>query len=328
MEDIAQRAGVHRTTVSLALRNDPRLPQATRERVQQVARQMGYTPNPLVSALMHYRAGRRPPDARGEIAFLTNAATEHGWKKSPAYERIFAGAQTRAGELGFTLVPLWLGRPGMSGAALSQTFHQRNIHAALVCPQPAKPIGMDWIDWSRVSALAIGYSLVSPLLHRVAHDYFHAIATATRHAMARGHRRIALFLSASSDDKADHLWLGSWLAARGQHAELLPPLILKAEPATAMKAYLREHRPDAICALQSTRFEALLPGARQRPQRIDLGCYTPDSPHPGIYQNYERLGAVAVEQVTQALFRSERGVPQQSHDTLVRGIWVEGAQRR
>ena len=40
LADIAAKAGVHVTTVSLALRNSPRLPVATRERIRKLAEQL------------------------------------------------------------------------------------------------------------------------------------------------------------------------------------------------------------------------------------------------------------------------------------------------
>ena len=35
LSDIAKKAGVHVTTVSLAMRNHPRLPETTRQRIQE-----------------------------------------------------------------------------------------------------------------------------------------------------------------------------------------------------------------------------------------------------------------------------------------------------
>lgn len=40
LADIAKRAEVHVTTVSLALRNHPRLPEKTRSRIQKLAKEM------------------------------------------------------------------------------------------------------------------------------------------------------------------------------------------------------------------------------------------------------------------------------------------------
>ena len=58
MQDVADAAQVHRTTVSLALRRDPRIPTATRERVERHAAKLGYRANPLVSALMQLQRRR------------------------------------------------------------------------------------------------------------------------------------------------------------------------------------------------------------------------------------------------------------------------------
>ena len=52
MQDIADRVGLSRSAVSLALRNHPSIPEATRERVRQAAAELGYRRNPLVAALM------------------------------------------------------------------------------------------------------------------------------------------------------------------------------------------------------------------------------------------------------------------------------------
>ncbi|WP_415909533.1 LacI family DNA-binding transcriptional regulator [Oleiharenicola sp. Vm1] len=46
LEDVAKRAGVHRSTVSLALRNSPRIRPEVRARIQQIAHEMHYRVNP------------------------------------------------------------------------------------------------------------------------------------------------------------------------------------------------------------------------------------------------------------------------------------------
>jgi LacI family transcriptional regulator len=47
IKDIAKEVGMHHTTVSMALRNSPLLKDATREKIQAIAKQMGYRPNRL-----------------------------------------------------------------------------------------------------------------------------------------------------------------------------------------------------------------------------------------------------------------------------------------
>ena len=48
MKTVAAQAGVTQATVSMSLANNPRIPLATRERVQAIARELGYRPNPYV----------------------------------------------------------------------------------------------------------------------------------------------------------------------------------------------------------------------------------------------------------------------------------------
>jgi len=51
MFDIARQAGVNQSTVSLALRDDPRIPAATRLRIAEAAKHLNYTPNHLARSL-------------------------------------------------------------------------------------------------------------------------------------------------------------------------------------------------------------------------------------------------------------------------------------
>jgi LacI family transcriptional regulator len=54
-QDIATIACVSQVTVSLALRSHPRIPESTRKRIEAIARQIGYRPDPMLSSLVAYR---------------------------------------------------------------------------------------------------------------------------------------------------------------------------------------------------------------------------------------------------------------------------------
>src|SRR5687767_9601242 len=93
MQTVADRMGVSRATVSLALRNDPRLPKATRERVQAIARELGYRPDPLVSSHMVRVQARKAVKQIRTLAFLTAFPTRDGWRKEArVFRDYFAGA--------------------------------------------------------------------------------------------------------------------------------------------------------------------------------------------------------------------------------------------
>jgi LacI family transcriptional regulator len=60
--DIARVAGVNQSSVSRALRGDPNVSLKTQERIARIAEEMGYRPNPFVSAFTaQVRGYRRSP---------------------------------------------------------------------------------------------------------------------------------------------------------------------------------------------------------------------------------------------------------------------------
>src|SRR5271165_4247185 len=75
MAEIAQQLGVASSTVSRALRGDPRIGAQMRRRVEDVAEKMGYRPNPLVSALM---ANRRRRGGIGEVDVIARVTNYGG----------------------------------------------------------------------------------------------------------------------------------------------------------------------------------------------------------------------------------------------------------
>src|SRR4051812_19855777 len=97
---IAKAAGVSHTTVSLALRNHPRVSEQTKRRIQTLAKKMGYRPNALVAALMsHVRSNRRVV-AHEVVAFLSGGPTPDWWRGWPSISQNYFGARNRAEQLG------------------------------------------------------------------------------------------------------------------------------------------------------------------------------------------------------------------------------------
>lgn len=60
LKDIAQESGVSATAVSLAMRGSARIsPEKTKE-INTIAKRLGYTRDPMMSALCAYRDNTRP----------------------------------------------------------------------------------------------------------------------------------------------------------------------------------------------------------------------------------------------------------------------------
>ena len=161
---IAKRAGVHHSTVSLAMRKHPSIPAATRERILKIADELGYRPDPMMSALSAYRREIRAPKYRATIAWLTNFAGRDEWKQYYSFREIFDGANERAAQLGYKLDPFWLREAGMTVERATRVLTARNISGLLIAPQGRSHARLR-LDWSRFSSVAIGYTLTRPELH-------------------------------------------------------------------------------------------------------------------------------------------------------------------
>ena len=172
LEDVANRAGVHRTTVSLALRDHPRNPQQTRERIKGLAEKLGYRVNPLVSALMQSRRmGKGVKHVT--LAYVTSHPTRYGWSPEGGHDRpnFFPGAVERASDFGYKLEHFWLTEPGMSTERFCNILSVRGINGLLIGRLPPGETSME-LHWNRFSCVALGMTLRSPQLHHVTENHF------------------------------------------------------------------------------------------------------------------------------------------------------------
>jgi DNA-binding LacI/PurR family transcriptional regulator len=70
LRDIGLKLGVSHVTVSLALRGDPRISAARREEVQRTARELGYSPDPMLTSLSAYRQAKQSVSIKATIAWI------------------------------------------------------------------------------------------------------------------------------------------------------------------------------------------------------------------------------------------------------------------
>lgn len=345
LNDVAKAAGVHVTTVSLALRNHPRLPLATRQKLQDLAEQMGYKPDPFMRALVSYRSGIKAKRAVPTVAYVTNWDTRLGWKKLTAHPLFFEGAEKRAGELGYRLTHFWLGEPGLSHARFSGILKARGIRGLIVASHaPERGDRLDF-DWHNLSAVKIDYYPHSPALNNVTNNQCDAVRMAFQRVRALGYRRIGFVMHRGWDYHVDHLWTAGALCEQ-QHLparDVVPALIFpRAEPSSAwmreyeestrpdaaeFAAWFERHRPEVI--ISAPRF--VLPLLKEMKLRVpadvafvDVFLENFDGQTAGVRQNHAQVGATAVELLAGQLQHGMFGVPAVQTTTFVEGTWFDG----
>ncbi len=325
LRDVAQTSGVHVSTVSLALRDHPRIPAGTRTRVKAAADRLGYRIDPLVSSLIQSRRSSHPTSSP-QLAFLApKPAVAGGRAAAPDF---FAGALRRAGEFGFRLDRFGCVESGRSELQLSDHLSVRRVHGIIVdhCHSSVSPPAL---AWERFSAVAVGGSTASSALHHVAENFFDAACQALERCRDRGYRRLGLVrLQPPQISPLSERALAA-CPLQQFHAPPLAPALCPGEPPTfaAFAAWLSSHRPDALLVdrpglvLKWLLRLGLEPS--QRPGVVGLerqrtpGCagYSFD---PAV------TGALAVEMLLDLMHRRETNLPAQAHQILLQGRWTDG----
>ncbi len=173
IRDIARETGLHFTTVALCLRNSPRLRLETRKKVQEVAKKLGYRPDPMVSALMVYRQSKRTPNFQAVLAWINNWPERSRLRENSCFDRYCIGASERAQQLGYVVEEFWLREPGMTPEKLARILKARNIQGLLMAPQPRPYAAELRFNFADFSAIAFGDSMQPSVLDVVTNNHFH-----------------------------------------------------------------------------------------------------------------------------------------------------------
>ena len=334
MADVARLAGVHGSTVSLALRDHPSIPEATRARVRRAAEQVGYQTHPLVSALMSFRRSSREVPRHTTLAFVTSSRPPHAWRESRTLNDQLAGAQKRAQLLGYHIEEFSLNAPGVTPARFNQMLRNRGIIGLIIAPLRNENDTLP-IQWEDFAAVAIAFTLQRPAIPRVGNDHGQSIRLAIAECRRRGYRRIGLAVQRSIMERVEQQWLAGFLV---EHAEdfprtMLKPLIADPWSESVFQEWFRAQRPEVI--LTGGDYASVLSWLQRAgvdvPREVgvvSLDLHVRDGSVAGIDQHSEELGAAVVDHLIARLHRNERGAPLLAVRSHVMGEWREGGSVR
>jgi LacI family transcriptional regulator len=334
LQDIADKAGLSRAAVSLALRNHSSIAPATRKRIQELAQELGYQPNPLVSALMSYQRTTKVQRARHlTLAIVVNFSHDSGWKEYLS-DDLLSTAAAQGAQHGYKLEEFWLGDLKMNPQRLSAVLYQRNIPGVIVAPLPAAHGLLD-MDWKRFSSVAIGYSLLRPALHRVTTDRFQAMRLAVHRLRRLGYSRIGLAMHSNQDARVNHQWGAAFLWEQQQFpsSERIFPLLVQERDwhEHEFAKWFECNRPDVILGYDPSIIDWLNKLGLKVPEDVGFAhLWTPDrsGQFAGLYHNPPAIGSAAVDFLVGMIHRNERGIPSTSQTLLLDATWQDGTTVR
>ena len=332
MADVAKVAKVHQTTVSLALRNDPRLPKDTRLRLRTLAETLGYRPDPMLSALNFYRTSRDAAKTQPSMAFIVRSRGNVPAESYFANEQILRGAKRASERLGYKLVVFQIGDAPTEGARLGRILRSRGIDGVII---GALDVGIRELsmDWDHFSAICIESQHLGLSLHRVANNQSGLTRMAVRRLFGLGYRRIGLAVGEIEEASLGKPFTAGYLVEAFEHPALrrIPPLLLRVEDprdtAAAIGRWVRRHRIDSVISNWGNIPDLIRLDGLRIPS--DVGVATLDyNPHrgavAGIRQSHELVGERAVEGLALLMKTNQRGLIHLPNTTVVDGLWQDG----
>ncbi|EHM02961.1 sugar-binding domain protein [Acetobacteraceae bacterium AT-5844] len=322
---LARRAGVAASTVSRALRNDPRISPEVRDRIVALAEAVGYTPNVLARSLVGGHSG---------LVGLVLGPIEN-----PFYAELMQKAVSQAAARGWRLLLLHAG-PGPIEDATAEALLQYRVDGCLITSAELS---------SRAAAICAANQVPLVMVNRVAWEHGSAVSCDNRAAgvtladllLRAGHRRLAIVTgnakTSTSTERAEGF-------TRQVLAAGLPrPLTFGGENSHAMgyaagqqiAVLPPEQRPDAVFGVSDILAMGVMDALREAgiavPGEISVvgvdGVAMARRPPYNLTTLAQPLEAM-IERALDLLQDRMKGLPRAEEVVLLRGTLLRGTSAR
>jgi len=352
LDHIAKLAGVHKATVSRALRNHPTIPKATRDKIQEIARQEGYRPNPLVAMYQAQARASRPTAMQAAMGWLNDYPNATSWQEFPWLKGYLSRARQRCEAMGYRLEEINLSTANGSfeseAKRVSKILKTEGIYGVIL------PLMLNYqyllTEWENCVVSLIGsghlrpptglnalqsqfYPQRFPIADR---DLFFNIRLAHQNLLHLGYSRIGLVYSRYIDVEANGQAQGGYLVEQAAlpESDRVPILFLErfkeGRPA-AFDQWLEKYKLDAILCINPVIRDWVEELGLSVPGDIglaNLNLVSDVSGWSGVDEKHEEIGAASIDLLIGALSRNELGLPRQPRKILIPGEWVMGSTLR
>jgi DNA-binding LacI/PurR family transcriptional regulator len=338
LRDIARKAGVHPSTVSRAMRNDPHISKKVRKNIQDVAEKMEYRPNPFVSAFTaQVRSYRGAPhgitivmlDYEGE--YLTN----NSW-----HQLYLQGIKSRAEQLGYKTEIISFSKLNYSITRLNKILHVRGIRGMIILPVP-KRANLSGLNCEHLALATISYSVKHLSINKTSLDYYQCMMLVLGNLTKKGYKRIGFSIAKSDLNRfGERLFSGflGWQQTLPTNKRLPGHINNKIgeqneteeDRTSGRKDYenwLTKYNPEVIIASSSRFHQWLLELGFNIPDDIGFVSVGNISETPGVSgvdQKHLEMGRTTTDLIIDQFHSNEYGPPNPEKTVMVEGGWIEG----
>ncbi len=211
IKDIAKAAGVSHSTVSRALSNNPLVAEATRGRIQKIARDLAYTPNAIARGLVtqHTRT----------VGVIVTALTD------PFAGEIFRGIEEVAADNDYRLFLGTSHADPVHEVNLVKGLREWRVDGVIVASSRVGSLYMPLLKEIGVPIVLINNQHGGPFIQSVGVDNVASACIATRHLIEQGHRVIGYMKGPPEHASSDDRLLGYRRALAQAHIPFDPSLV-------------------------------------------------------------------------------------------------------
>ena len=326
--DVARQAGVSKSTVSYAMRNSPLITNATKKKIQSIARKMGYLPSMVYSIM---GSGNRMKGTRSNLlplAYLHDNPSET--ESNKYYFKLLAES---ALSYGYYLDPYDISKFD-SARKIEKVLFQCGYCGVIIGRVMSDKSLAYELDLSKFIVVFYSNTLWNSKYHRVSDDVFNAVQIAWDRTVEAGYRRIGVTPCCHSPSVPDdELRLAAVLQRQKRDVETveeIPPFTGNPGDMTSFKAWIKKWRPDAVIGFQSQHYYCLKDMGFKIPRNIGyagLFVYPQDKWSnfiSGILDQERRVAETSISVIDQEIRKRTIGIPEQVLTVLLEPQWSEG----
>ncbi len=333
LADVARVAGVHATTVSLALRDHPSIPAETRARIRGVAKELGYRRDPLLDAFNFHRVRNARRPRRLAMAFVVDGTATRFFGPKAYHPLVFDGARAVAEAHNYSLEAFTIGPKDMAPSRLKTILSTRGITGVLLSTFDIDTNSLA-LDWDHYCTIKIESLHLEPHCDAVTSDQLQVARLAMRCLREYGYRRIGLATAKEDESRLSESFRMGVLVEQAAlpESERVTPLVfaLSDVPAlpTILPSWLRNEKVDVVISNWSELLPIFHAAHIRIPEQVAFASLDAQPTMPevaGVVQNHRLVGIRAMEQLCLMAETHQRGVPATQSITQVPGFWRDGA---
>ena len=176
IKEIAKVAGVSHTTVSRALNDNPVISADTTQRIQELARKMGYVPSAVAQSL------------RGRKTFTVGMVVTS--LDDPFFGRVVGGVEQVARAANYSVFLSTSHNQPEQELAVVESLYRRRVDAIIITSMRVDSVYHQELDNMDVPVVLINNQTEGEFHHSVAVDDVQGSQAAVEHLLQLGHRRI------------------------------------------------------------------------------------------------------------------------------------------